>query len=282
MLEKPLFSILIANYNNAHFITEAIDSIKRQTYTNWEVIIVDDCSTDHSEQVISAFIDTDPRIKLFTNQKNSGCGFTKRRCVEVSAGELCAFVDPDDALVENAIEISVNTHLTNPQVSITFSNSFSCNPELKIKSTRLLKQPSRGKSLLESFSDDVAGFHFATFKKSAYNLTEGLDHNCLRAVDMDLYYKLEEVGEIYFIDEALYKYRVHARGISIGNNFHKALSWHFYVVIETCKRRGLIFEDFIPELIQKDIVRPTKKSKDYKTGQLVLKPFRAIKKILLQ
>jgi glycosyltransferase involved in cell wall biosynthesis len=278
MEKKPLFSVLIANYNNGGFIIEAIESVYKQTYPHWEIIIVDDCSTDNSEDIIKTEIQSDPRIKFYKNERNSGCGFTKRRCVELATGGICGFLDPDDALVENSLEISAEAHLSNPNLSIAFSNSYSCDADLSIKGQRKLKPPIKGKSLLDSFSDGVAGFHFASFKMSAYEKTDGIDPICLRAVDMDLYYKLEEVGNITFLNEPLYKYRIHDFGISLGSSFPKALSWHFYVIIQTCKRRGLKFEDFIPDLIEKDILNPVKQLKDYKTGQLVLRPLRFIKR----
>ncbi|MBJ5801086.1 glycosyltransferase family 2 protein, partial [Salmonella enterica subsp. enterica serovar Derby] len=77
---------------------------------DFEVIIVDDCSTDDSFESIKALVKNDHRIKLYQNQENQGVGFTKRKCVELSTGEICGFLDPDDALAENALEISIKKH----------------------------------------------------------------------------------------------------------------------------------------------------------------------------
>ena len=121
MDQQPLFSVLIANFNNGRFIRDCIGSVLEQTHTCWEVIFVDDGSTDNSLEVITGFAEKDDRIKVFRNKENTGCGYTKRKCAELATGEICGFLDPDDALVENAIELSVKEHLENPNASLVYS-----------------------------------------------------------------------------------------------------------------------------------------------------------------
>jgi hypothetical protein len=87
--------------------------------------------------------------------------------------------------------------------------------------------------------------HFASFKKECYNKSEGINPILKRAVDQDLYLKCEEQGDVYHIDEYLYLYRIHKAGISTFDNNIKAVSWHVYIIIETCKRREINFEDIL-------------------------------------
>ena len=105
-----LFSILIAHYNNAHYFKQCYESLKKQTYQNFEIILVDDCSTDNSLEEIIEFTKGDEKIKFFKNTENRGVGFTKRRCVKEATGEICGFVDPDDAITEEAIELSIKPY----------------------------------------------------------------------------------------------------------------------------------------------------------------------------
>lgn len=280
MENMPLFSVLIANYNNAAFIDEAINSVLKQSYKNWEIVIVDDASTDNSVEVINRWLKSESRIFFYENDRNYGCGYTKRKCVELSNGEICGILDPDDALMEDAVKVSVDAHLSNANASLVYSNCYICDHALKITSTSTAKRVPRGKTLMDCLSaDNVTGSHFATFKRALYNKTPGIDAYCLRAVDQDLYYKLEEVGEICHIDDVLYKYRIHDGGLSLGKGTIKAISWHFYVIIEACKRRGLKFENYIPLLIEKEIVKPLKKTRDFTVGSNLLKPFRYFKKL---
>ena len=106
MTNNPLFSVLIANYNNGKYLREAINSVYSQIYTNWEIILVDDASTDNSQEIYSE-LEKDDRIHIYYNEKNMGCGYTKRRCAELANGELCGFLDPDDALLPHALESHV-------------------------------------------------------------------------------------------------------------------------------------------------------------------------------
>jgi glycosyltransferase involved in cell wall biosynthesis len=110
---KPLFSVLIANFNNVKTIDNAIDSVFQQTFKNWEIVIVDDGSTDNSCDIYKKY-EQDSRFKIFYNKKNRGCGYTKSQCVELAEGDLCGFLDADDALSKNALEIMVNLHKNKP------------------------------------------------------------------------------------------------------------------------------------------------------------------------
>ena len=92
--DAPLFSVLIANYNNGIFLMDAINSIRCQSYQQWEIIIVDDASDDCSHDIYKK-LEYDDRVHIFYNGMNRGCGYTKRRCVDLANGPLCGFLDPD-------------------------------------------------------------------------------------------------------------------------------------------------------------------------------------------
>jgi glycosyltransferase involved in cell wall biosynthesis len=110
------FSILVANYNNGKYFQDCWKSIVEQTYTNWEVIIVDDGSTDDSLELINSVIGNDTRVIIEKIEKNKGCGSAKKRCVELAQGDLCAFLDPDDYLDCLALETVYNVLSTHRDV----------------------------------------------------------------------------------------------------------------------------------------------------------------------
>ena len=91
---NSLVSIIMPSWNTASFIAESIQCVIDQTYSNWELIIVDDCSTDNTDEVIAKF--TDNRIKYFKNEKNSGAALTRNRALREAQGEWIAFLDSDD------------------------------------------------------------------------------------------------------------------------------------------------------------------------------------------
>ena len=131
MTIQPLFSVLIANYNNGKYLMDAIESVRRQTYTYWEIILVDDGSTDNSVELYAA-LENDERIHIYRNDKNMGCGYTKRRCAELANGELCGFLDPDDALTSDALEVMVQAHVKHPEASLINSTCYITDEKLNI------------------------------------------------------------------------------------------------------------------------------------------------------
>lgn len=231
-----LFSILIANYNNGHFFKDCYKSILEQEYQNWEVVIVDDASTDNSIALIEEIIKGDNRFKLFLNNRNMGCGYTKKKCTDLASGDILGFLDPDDALYKDALSEMVNSHLSNPLYSLVTSKYDLVDLEMRYKSSgeHGSKIPS-GHSYLTFGKGALTAF--ASFKKCYYSKTEKIDVNMKRAVDQDLYYKMEEVGKLGFIDKVLYKYRIHQGSISQNDNLYKAQYWHFYALNNAFKRR---------------------------------------------
>ena len=92
----PLVSVIMPAYNAAPFIEEAIASVIAQTVADWELIVIDDCSTDDTVQIVSAFVRQDPRIQLLTNASNMGVAKTRNRGLELCRGQYVALLDSDD------------------------------------------------------------------------------------------------------------------------------------------------------------------------------------------
>jgi glycosyltransferase involved in cell wall biosynthesis len=232
-----LFSVLMAHYNNARFLVHSINSVLAQNYTNWEIVLVDDGSTDEFETVIQAF-KNDPRIKIFRNGKNRGCAFTKRKCVEKSSGELAGFLDPDDRLHPDAIQIMVDAHIQRFDCSLIHSTHYICDEAMRIiRIAEYAKALPAGTPYL--LLNDGSVHHFATFKKSCYNKTTGIfcPKEIDKAIDQDLYYLLEEEGAIFFIDQPLYYYRVHQGGISTMGKEGITTMAHYAIIEAACLRR---------------------------------------------
>lgn len=248
-MNAPLFSILVAQYNNGKYFEECYQSIMAQTYPNWEVIIVDDASTDHSVELMRKFIGDDPRFKLYQNAENRGCGFTKRRLVELASGELCGFVDPDDVITENAVSIMVENHGKYPEYSTVYSDCIFCDAQMEEIHVRKTKQAPNHDLNFTNYYAEI--FAWTTFKKMFYNKTAGISPILKRAVDQDLVMKLYEVGEVLHLAENLYKYRQHDGGISTMTNQGKAKYWHWVVIMDAAKRRGVNFETFFENHVLK-------------------------------
>lgn len=95
-MKEALISIVMPAYCASKTIEESIQSVLSQSYTNWELLIIDDCSADATSQIINEASEQDPRIHIFTNENNQGVAATRNRGIQESKGEYIAFLDSDD------------------------------------------------------------------------------------------------------------------------------------------------------------------------------------------
>tara|TARA_B100000787_G_scaffold150489_1_gene123062 strand:- start:284 stop:1039 length:756 start_codon:yes stop_codon:yes gene_type:complete len=116
-----LISIITPCYNSNDFISETIDSVINQSYKNWELLIIDDCSTDNSVEIIQKYLEKDSRIKLFINNKNSGAAVSRNFGLLKSSGRFISFIDSDDLWEPLKLEIQINFMLDN-NCPISFTN----------------------------------------------------------------------------------------------------------------------------------------------------------------
>lgn len=100
-----LVSIIMPNYNCAKYLPETISSVLNQTYQNWELIFVDDCSTDNSLEIIRSF--NDDRIRIFVNEKNSGAALSRNKALREAKGRWISFLDSDDLWSEDKLSIQL-------------------------------------------------------------------------------------------------------------------------------------------------------------------------------
>ena len=103
-MEQGLVSIIMPTYNCGRFITETIESIQAQTYENWEIEIVDDCSTDDTKAIVDALMEKDPRIHYYCLENNSGAAVARTEAMKLARGEYMAFCDSDDLWMPDKLE----------------------------------------------------------------------------------------------------------------------------------------------------------------------------------
>lgn len=120
---NQLVSIIIPYFNCAEYIIQTLESVQRQTWKNWECIIVDDGSTDASEEIISEFKFKDERIR-FIKQINSGPSSARNNGITHAQGEFLMFLDADDLLVPSKIERQLEVFAMNPSVGIVYCDGY--------------------------------------------------------------------------------------------------------------------------------------------------------------
>ena len=218
----PKFSVLMANYNNGKYIQEAIESVIHQTFSDWELLIMDDGSTDDSIAQISEFL-KDIRISLIRNPVNRGKVPSLIDLVVHSKANIIGVLDSDDTLMGNALSVMYDQHIKNEGCGFIYSQFIFCDNNLNpICPGFSCAIPKGGTNLREIHSSA-----FRTYKKSLYNKTEGYDKEFIYAEDCDLVFKMEEVTDFFFVDKILYKHRILKK--SISNNPNKKLMGRLFL-----------------------------------------------------
>jgi len=199
---KSKFSILMPTYNKAKYIKEAIESALAQSYINWELVIIDDGSTDNTENIVKPYL-KDRRIIYLKNPLNIGKARTRNRLVKESLADIFGELDSDDALTPEAIEVMVKAHEKNNNCGLIYSQFSFCNEKLIEQGVGFCRDGENGETNLHNHYASA----FRTYKRSLYDKTSGFDVTLPGSEDIDLIYKMEEVAPIHFVDKVLYHYR---------------------------------------------------------------------------
>lgn len=120
-MKQQTISIITPNYNSSLYISQTIESVLQQTYPHWEMIIIDDCSTDDSVGIIERYTCKDSRIKLIKLENNAGPVTARNRGIKEAQGRYLTFIDSDDVWLEKFLEISV-TKLQNQNIEFSFTS----------------------------------------------------------------------------------------------------------------------------------------------------------------
>lgn len=117
----PLVSVITPTYNSANFILDSIESVKNQSFKNWELIIVDDCSTDNTVSIIKEQVRGDSRISIIENDINSGAAKSRNKAIDISKGKYIAFLDSDDLWFTDKLTKQVH-FMEEHQIAFSFSS----------------------------------------------------------------------------------------------------------------------------------------------------------------
>ena len=120
MEELPLVSIIMPCYNMESFIGEAIDSVRQQTYPHWEMLIVDDASSDRTKEIVQRYCVQDSRVQFTAKDRHSGIADSRNQAIQMSKGRFLAFLDADDLWHPEKLQIQLEFMLDH-QVGFTYS-----------------------------------------------------------------------------------------------------------------------------------------------------------------
>lgn len=230
MLNNPLVSIIMPAYNAEKYIRSAIDSILDQSYSNFELLIADDASTDNSRTILEQY--QDKRIKRFYNEQNIGVALTRNKLIKLSSGNLIALQDADDISFPTRIEEQVNAFLT--QLKLTMCGVYA---DVFSKNEKILEHyspPVEHDKILIGLKE-CPQFVCASimFKKEVAEKLGGYREffNRINAEDYDFTYR---VAQEYFttnIPKTLYKIRSNPHSLTRKANYlYRAFLYNHIIV----------------------------------------------------
>lgn len=209
-MANPKVSVLIPAYNYAHYLSEAIDSVLGQTYKNFELIVVDNCSTDNTEEIVNNYAKHDTRIKFVRNQENIGMYRNYNQALLLATGDYIKFLNADDKFEPTLLEKFVNILENDTTISVVTS----CRQYFGSKNDVLIP-PFKGKvesttAILSSLKKGNWIGEPTTVMFRRENLNLGLfDISLLMFADQDMWLRHLRVGNLYVIDEVLSYFRIH-------------------------------------------------------------------------
>jgi len=222
---KDLVSIVTPAYNCSEFIGNTIESVQNQTYTHWEMIVVDDCSSDETYKIIKRAAEADSRIKLIQNSKNEGPAVSRNRAIKEAKGNYIAFLDGDDCWAPNKLETQL-TFMQKNGAMLSHSSYMLVGENGKRLGRRSVSPMKIGyKELIQ--------FNWIGTSTVIYNCSELGKHfmyDIQNRQDWACWLQLVKKTDAYFIDIPLVKYRVRKGSIS-GNKF-KLVKYHWKIYRE--------------------------------------------------
>lgn len=234
-MNKPTFSISMTLYNNEKYITEAIESVLNQTYKNFELIIVDDRSTDNSWNLVWKYCEKDDRIIIFKNKEHTGVAGAHKLAFHLAKGKYIVIVDSDDVIVSTALEEMKNFIDQHQDCGFWYSNYSHCDENLNRLRSGPNHFPVKGNTILK---DKDAVSHLKVLRKADYfKHPDGIDIKYFKAFDRDLVLRMEEVCKFAYYDKELYLWRGNPKGISRRDGAKEALKYYRMACDEAVARR---------------------------------------------
>ena len=226
-MDDKLISIITPTYNCGKFIERTIQSVLNQTYKNWEMIIVDDCSTDDTEKVVKKFKD-DKRIKYFKLKTNQGAAVARTEAMKKAKGDFMAFLDSDDLWYKEKLEkqlkfmIDNNYNFTCTAYEQVDENDKELNKTIRTKKkanyNRILLDCPVGNSTVMYNVNELGKFEVPNIRK--------------RNDDALWLQIIKKAKYIYGMDDVLMKYRIRSNSISSNKLSLVKYHWQLYREIE--------------------------------------------------
>ncbi|RMG58030.1 MAG: glycosyltransferase [Deltaproteobacteria bacterium] len=245
--DVPRVSIYMPAYNSSRFIVEAVESVRKQTYDDWELCICDDGSTDGTFELVRKVFGSDHRVRI-ERIEHGGIGKASNHALRMCRGEFVGQLDSDDLLHPRAIETMVKFLEENPSVGVVYSDYAFIDSEGNIVGEGYSHPEYDPVMLLKG----MIVHHFRMFRRLYWYRTSGFSEELSSAVDYDMFLKMSEVCWFHHLREVLYFYRLHGENTSI-RGYAVQTENHVRAVEMALRRRGLPWRVRTPAKESRDI-----------------------------
>ena len=214
----PYVSVILPVYNQEKYLEETIDSILSQQYSNFELLILDDGSTDNSSAIIRKFQAKDKRVNAHF-ESNSGKSMSTNLLVTKAKGELCAFLDADDVMLEDRLLKQVEFHQANPDIAASSCHCFYINENGNMFGVQRYSIGIQVAQYNKPFTNEefiICSYTGLMVKKKVYLEIDGLRKQFEPCEDFEFFNRLTDGGySLSIIPEVLMKYRIHQSAITV-------------------------------------------------------------------
>lgn len=237
MSSKPLISLIITVYNCQRYLAQAVESVLAQSYSNFELLIWDDGSSDRSLGIARKYAATDSRVRVVAH-KHLGLSWAAKKAIAATSGKYFGCVDSDDILHHDALQETVSVLERELEVGMVYTQYQIMDEvgNIGLKSKRCLIPYSPQRLLI-----DFMTFHFRLIRRCVYESIGGIKPEFTTAPDYDLCLRLSEVTSIKQIAKPLYLYRQHSRSVSRLREFEQ-VKYSQQAIEAALERRGLATE----------------------------------------
>lgn len=220
---SDLVSVIMPCYNSANYIEETLKSVITQTYSNWECVIIDDCSTDNSVEIIQSFADIDERICLYVNESNKGAAYSRNRALSIAKGKWIAFLDSDDLWMPDKLEKQIAFMQKNEYVY-----SYTTYEQIDENGYPLNKIVVGPKKVTKrmTFRYCYTGCLTVMYDAEAIGLVQIDERIGNGRNDYAMWLKICRKADCYLLDETLAKYRVRQQSLS-RTSLSRLIKYHY-------------------------------------------------------
>ena len=229
---SDLVSIIMPSYNTAKFIGDSIESVLNQTYTNWELIIVDDCSTDDTDKIVNNFKDS--RIKYLKNKKNLGAALTRNKALREAGGTWIAFLDSDDIWLPKKLEHQLNFMKRNGY-NLSFTDYEKIDEKSKPMNIYVSGPHKVNRSKIYKY--DYIGQLTVMYNAKVFGIIQIKDIR--KNNDYAMWLKIIKRANCYHYDKVLAQYRKRSGSIS-NHGYLKLIKWHYKLFKEADSKNSII------------------------------------------